>query len=59
MINIELSIEETNLILGALAELPVKVSLNLMQKIETSATKQVQEAQAKSAQAEAQTAPSE
>lgn len=44
-VNLNLSVEDVNLVLNALAELPAKVSMGLINKISVQAQKQLQAAQ--------------
>ena len=43
MIKLELTVEETNLILAGLQELPAKVSLQLILKLQTEGRRQLEE----------------
>ena len=43
MIKLELSVEEVNLILGALAKLPLETSMNTFTKIKTEAEMQLKQ----------------
>lgn len=45
-LSIKLSVEETNLVLGALSKLPYDVSVSLIDKIKAQATAQIVESQA-------------
>ena len=42
VINISLTVQETNLVLGALGELPAKASMSIIQKIQAQAGSQMQ-----------------
>jgi hypothetical protein len=42
VLNLALTVEELNLVLGALAELPYKVSMNLIAKVSNQAQQQLQ-----------------
>lgn len=46
MVNLELSVQEVNLILAALAKMPLEQSLNTFVKIKTETEKQVKETSA-------------
>jgi hypothetical protein len=43
MITLELTLEETNMVLSALAELPFRVSNQLIQKVQEQANKQLKQ----------------
>lgn len=44
-LNFTLTVEEANLVLNALAELPAKVSMNLISKLSAQAQQQIQQPQ--------------